>query len=121
MTHEIPIPLFDEFCENYSGDTLTNNKVRGINALQNRLIVIIGVIWNGKSSKTCHGYEVIPIELYKGKPEPLGYNENNKREGRGYKGQLFTYKKKKYVFIGKEQIEFKPAKKEKEIVQLGLF
>lgn len=120
MTHEIPRPLFEEFCEGNSAGSLMNNKVGGVFAFQNKWIVITGSISMGMKRISCCGYEVIPIELYKG-IEPLSYNECSNAGRKCYEGQGFTYKRKKYVFNKKERFEFKPTKKKKEVVQLGLF
>lgn len=95
---------FEELGEMYSGDTLQNNKVRGVFKYEGRLFIN-----HGGNSVYCSCGEIVPVSQH---DEPaIPYDELSRINGSGgfFHGnnQLVEWRNEKYVQIPYHQYIFK--------------
>lgn len=94
----------EEIVESYSGDRLTENKIRSHFEIDGKKYVNVG----GTESQV-DAYELVPHEEYTGETHEYGTSSAN------YEGQLIIYRKKEYVLANPIQILFRENPEEKEL------
>ncbi|MDH5828835.1 hypothetical protein [Sphingobacterium faecium] len=115
-------PLLNEMAGNSSVQELTENKATKIFTIKNRMYVVVAFCSSGaKGIHWVNVQECIPFHQFKGTTHVYNERYDLARKGvkeRGdYHGQLFSYKNKPYVFIGKMETVYPIQQAE----QLDLF
>ena len=78
---------------------MTQNKAVEIVTIDNKKCIVVGSICQGKNIISCTAVKVELLSDYKGKLEPLLYDDRSNQgvDRRYYKAQLFKCKGKQYI------------------------
>ena len=111
-TEHIPMPTLKALAGTYSGDSLTENRIRGAVRIGGRLYVATDTCGRGTTWLYVGAVELLPRELWKGETATYDVATAERRVGHRspeefYKGIVVSFQGKKFVLNG-QRIKFVP-------------